>query len=180
MDVTLEEAFPAELRRAFDGERFQACLAAPLLDPKGRWTFLVGDEQLSAPDRIYNPPARNKDLRRLGAIEQLMVLCILSRHHDGYVRQTAVKGLLLAPQPWVVPFVLRLTGEYVIEITELICSSLQQQVPILYVDFCSANQSFMEAMSAKAMSYWNCYHRRQYPIRAEYPGLRALRLATGE
>jgi hypothetical protein len=179
MDATLEEAFPAELRRAFDDEQFQACLAAPEFDPKGHWSFVVGHEALSAPERIYNPPSRDKDLNRLGGVEQLMVQCVLSRHHNGYVRQAAVERLLVDPEAWVVPFVLRLTGEYVIEITELICSSLDEHLPIAYIDFCGANQPFLDAMAAKATSYWNCYHRRRYPTRAEYPGLRALRLAAG-
>lgn len=180
MDAALDEAFPVSLRPVFVDERFQACFPSPEFGPIGRWDFVVNGEARTAPYRIYNQPPRDRSLRRLDATGQLMARCLLSRHNDGYVRQAALEPLLVAPEPWIVPFVLRLTGEYVLEITELICSALSRNVAATYGEFIAANPSFVVAMTAKATSYWNCYHRFQYPQRMDYPGLRALRLASGD
>jgi hypothetical protein len=40
----------------------------------------------------------------------------LTRSYEGHVRQRALQHLLRDVQPWMVPFIVQLCGEYVIEI----------------------------------------------------------------
>jgi hypothetical protein len=173
----LEQSFPRYMAAVVGDERLQAQVQPAELGPLGSWDFVVGDERLCAPYRIYNPTPRPKALARLEPVQRTVLECVFSRHHDGHVRQAAIRALLHTPEPWVVPFVVRLAGEYVVEISTDICEALEAQTPAAHLDFAAANESFMASMSAKATSYWNCYYRTRF-ARAEYPGLRALALIS--
>lgn len=41
---------------------------------------------------------------------------MFTRHHDGYVRQEWAREVVPVAEPWVVPFMVQLLGEYVVEI----------------------------------------------------------------
>lgn len=107
----------------------------------------------------------------------------MTRHHDGYVRQRHLEPLVAEPGEWVVPFVVQLLGEYVVEIHEAILARL---LPILdrsadareaYRRFVAANPDFIAVTEARIASYWNCYYRdrfvryrRRDPDGPRYPG----------
>ncbi len=97
-----------------------------------------------------------------------------TRHHDGYLRQQCVRDLLPAEEPWMVPFVLQLLGEYVVEISEHIDAAITDPPPARYVEFAAENPRYIQRLRQQATSYWNEYYRRTYPNRLEYPALRAL------
>lgn len=44
--------------------------------------------------------------------------CLLSRHHDGHLRQRQIERLAGVSQSWVVLFLVQLCGEYVVEILQ--------------------------------------------------------------
>ncbi len=97
--------------------------------------------------------------------------CLLTRSTDGYVRQRALIGLLAAREPWVVPFVVLLVGEYVVEIIEDIAASLPTLDRAAYASFAKKNQPLMQLTRERVMSYYDCYYRSRYPDRRDYPGL---------
>lgn len=103
------------------------------------------------------------------------VKCLLTRSTDGYLRQRALKSILNLRQPWIVPFVVPLVGEYVVEILEDIQSALPSLDQGLYSNFVRENRDVMRLIRSRAASYWDEYYRERYPDRAAYPGLLVLR-----
>jgi hypothetical protein len=99
--------------------------------------------------------------------QETILRCLYTRHHDGFVRQRAVEGLLQAKQPWVVPFVVRLVGEYVLEIVETIAAGLDLSdagTRQLYGEFVATNPAFMMLTRQRATSYWSVYYRDRFPV----------------
>jgi hypothetical protein len=136
----------------------------------------LGGEPVRIPHRVYFDEPHES--LALSESERLVRACLFSRHHNGFVRARQVTWLLQAEAAWVVPYVVQLLGEYVVEIAEVIEAHLGGLSRHLYAEFCRENPSFVALAQTRAMSYWNCYYRfpwhDRHWRREEYPALRAL------
>lgn len=101
-----------------------------------------------------------------------MYSCLLTRHHDGHIRQRQLERILSVSEPWVVPFVIQLTGEYVIEILNTCEAHLPALNPGLYGTFIRDNPRYFQMTQDRMISYWDCYYRGQYKYRSDYVGFR--------
>jgi hypothetical protein len=118
----------------------------------------------------------------LTATQRTILHCLYSRHHDGWVRQRHLEHIVASTEPWVVPFVVRLAGEYVLEIIEVIERGLPANRAV-HGDFIVRNPEFFARTERRIVSYWACYYRRAYPEFAAYPGgglAAAFRAAAAE
>jgi hypothetical protein len=116
------------------------------------FSVLVGGETITIPERLYverQVPAGLDDLGR----------CLLTRHHSGFVRQRALERVLSLNEPWTAPFIVRLVGEYVIEIIEQIDEAFALISDENMGTFVVSNPDFMRLTRARVTSYWNCYFR---------------------
>ncbi len=153
----------------------------------------VGGEALSIPYRIYNLDTPDDTSPGDATLAEVIRWCYYSRHQSGYVRQRCMRHLLARSEPWVVPFVVQLIGEYVIEIIEEIRKGLDLQpgseTSARYGRFIADNPAFFDLTSQRVTSYWSCYHRLRFPVMRpgpdskfeEYPGFfltRALSAAA--
>lgn len=78
-------------------------------------------ETVAIPYRIYNEePETDGSERPLTETQQVILHCLYSRHSDGRVRQRHLEKITASSEPWVVPFVVQLAGEYVLEILDTI------------------------------------------------------------
>lgn len=136
----------------------------------------LDDGPVTVPYRIYidEPPAVPQEAL---SVTQLAILnCLYTRHHDGRVRQRRLAQVIGLNEPWVVPFVVQLAGEYVLEIlldirrglTDLEEPGTPQHAT--YGQVLAANPSFVALTGQRVVSYWNCYHRSLYADRRHYPG----------
>lgn len=148
----------------------------------------VDDEELLVPYRIYHAEPDPIAVTELAPRAQLVLRCLYTRHHDGHVRQRSLEQVVTALELWVVPYVVQLIGEYVIEIIKVIAAALPElAVPgspqrALYGRFAADNPAFIDVTAARATSYWNEYYR-QYQSPADYPGrqvIEAVRAAGRE
>ena len=174
--------FPTELRDDVNA------VADVLPQPKHVMTahaerVSVQGEAVEIPYRIYNPEPPAGAVKSLSELQRLIVACICSRHHDGYVRESACAAIVPSREPWVVPYVVRPLGEYVVEISTLILERLTAQSSFTwpaYREFVRANSAFMALTEQRAISYWSCYYRHDL-ARDEYPATVALnRLRKGD
>lgn len=150
----------------------------------GEWPGLVvGGAVVTIPMRLYHPvrPGYGFGSGPAGTIAG----CLYTRHNDGYVRQWALRHVLPSAEPWVVPFVVQLLGEYVLGICLDIEAFVRETLPsspphrAAYAEFVRSNPAFLDLTAQRATSYWAEYHRGRYLDRDEYPALAALRvLAT--
>lgn len=133
----------------------------------------VGEEDLVIPYRIYHQCDEGVFVH-LTETQSILYSCLLTRHHDGHVRQRHLERILSVHEPWIAPFVVQLTGEYVIEILEGVEAYLPTLDPALYGRFIRDNQAYFQTTQARMISYWDCYYRRLYKNPSDYVGFRIL------
>lgn len=135
----------------------------------------VAGERVAIPERVHNDEPHAALTASFSGRQQAVFHCLCSRHHDGRVRQRHVEEIVALPEPWVVPFVVRLVGEYVEEIQRVIRDGLVDiGIPgtpqhDVYGTFLAANPAFLERTRQQMAGYWGCYHRGRWS-RKDYPG----------
>jgi hypothetical protein len=158
-------AFPRATTRKAEAAGTTLASLGATLSPDD-FTVIVEGEPVTIPERLY-----------VGSSTHLvggdpLIACLFTRHHDGFVRQRALERVIPLETPWALPFIVRLVGEYVIEIVEQIDDRLSE----LSVDhlraFVEANPQFLRLTRARVVSYWNCYYRNT--PRKEYAGFRLI------
>ncbi|WP_018548366.1 hypothetical protein [Streptomyces sp. LaPpAH-108] len=170
-------AFPAEL--AADAEAVVAVMPASRLTSPIDFSVVVAGQYVTIPERVYNdePPAD-----ALSPRQRQLLHCLYSRHHDGRVRQRHLEQIIGSADPWVLPFVVRLAGEYVLEILVVIRDALRDlALPgtgtrLAYGTFLTDNPEFYARTQRRVVSYWNSNHRAAYTSFRGYPGSTLLDL----
>lgn len=179
MSDVIRGAFPSSVACAIS--EVIAELPPTRLEPVGGFEVFVENENVKIPERIYNPEISEDVTTRWSQLNRNVYACLYTRHHDGHTRQRHVRSILSLPETWVAPFVIRLIGEYVVEILAEIQEGLSDLGShdarrTQYATFVSGNPSFMDLISARVISYWNCYYRFDYPDPADYPGSQLISL----
>jgi hypothetical protein len=167
-NIALVNAFPAVLRDS-------AVRAVSVLpeNPHSSQIFpvRVADESVALPYRIYHNPALI-DRASLSSIEAELVDCLLTRHHDGLVREEHLRRIISRDHIWIPPFVVQLAGEYVVEILQVIQQNLKLLNTTMYTQFLRTNPELLARTKQRVASYWNCYYRNSR--REDYVGFRVL------
>jgi hypothetical protein len=173
--MTYRPIFPAALQPSASA-LLRALVLEELAPAMPGFTVLVRGEQLSAPYRVYYAPANLRSMiSRSSGDTRLLALCFGSRHWDGHVREECLRQLLVpTDRPWVVPFVVQLIGEYVIEIVEAIAATISSETAARFCEFARENPGFMATTRRRATSYWACYYRQRFPALRSYPAYVAL------
>ncbi|MFC3985563.1 hypothetical protein [Streptosporangium jomthongense] len=181
------KAFPPEL--GAEVEQAVRLLVPSRYAPVDGFDVSVRGQWSQIPYRIYEDPPSSGAMDDLGEVARVILDCLLTRHQSGYVRQRYVEKVISTDADWVVPFVVTLVGEYVIEIIDVVRVGLagvetpgtwQRQ---RYGRFTADNPDFMVLTRQRAASYWSCYHRWRFPELSGYPGaqvLAALRSAAAD
>jgi hypothetical protein len=168
-NVLLLRAFPTSLRN-------EAELAISVLPTNpygvGNFTVRVNGEAVVIPNRVYYDPGSIKT-DKLSILQKNLVACILTRHHDGFVRQKYLAQITDSNFAGVPPFVIQLLGEYVVEILRVIEANLGNLDKSLYAQFLRANADFLVLTEQRVISYWDCYYRSTCR-KEDYPGFRAV------
>jgi hypothetical protein len=131
--------------------------------------FVLGQRVL-IPKRIHFQGLANSKVELPKKLSPT-ALCLCTRSTDGHVRQAALRRILLVNEPWAIPFVVLLAGEYVVEIIADMVESLSTLSHPLYVNFVHENRPVMRVLRARTISYWDSYCRSSFPERNTYPGL---------
>jgi len=159
---------------------------------KGRNGDLIRVE--GGPIRIPERASFGEDsisrLQQLEDIQGVIGRCLLSREHDGRVREQVVPDLAQVPSGWALAYVVALVGEAVIEIHEVVASELQ---PIELGDprraalsnVVGRNPGWWSVLQKRVVSYWAAYYRSDHPMEPvggfarrlpdSYPAARAMR-----
>ena len=165
-----------ELKAAFPSKLQNDVLAALSALPENPcpWTAFsvqVQNEILSIPHRLYHNVSLVRT-DRLSTPQEQMLACLLTRHHDGFIREKHLTRIIAVNAAWLPPFVVQLLGEYVIEIIRVIENNLAVLDKPLYGRFLAANPEFWTLTQRRVVSYWNCYYRSHR--KDTYPGFRVL------
>ncbi|MGW3152499.1 hypothetical protein ACWDG1_49720 [Streptomyces sp. NPDC001177] len=176
----LVAAFPQQL--ADEVRAVLAVMPEARFAPVSPFSVDVGDEAVAIPYRICLDEPPVEVVRSLTAMQRAILHCLYSRHSDGLVRQRHLEQIVSLDTPWVVPFVVQLVGEYVLEILEAIRHALSSLIAVrsaqhlLYGDFIARNPAFFARTERRVVSYWSCYYRWRFPEFGTYPGCHLLDL----
>ncbi len=134
------------------------------------------------PGRLCNDEPPTDVVASLSSRQRQLLHCLYSRHCDGVVRQRHLEEVVGSTDPWVVPFVVQLAGEYVLEILVVICDELRDLATpgtcgnLAYGQFIVDNPAYFASIQRRVVSYWNCYYRGSYASFRGYPGCTLLDL----
>ena len=141
---------------------------------------VLGD-LVDIPSRYYGDPLGPSEVSTTLSARQWTVLaCMFTRHHNGFVRQRWARQLTPTAEPWVVPFVLQLLGEYVIEIIVDLQRGLEElddpcsAAATVYREVLLENPGFLQLTRQRVGSYWDCYYKGQYLDPKHYPAHQLL------
>ncbi len=119
---------------------------------------------LRIPVRTYYQREQLLACTQLAGDAGVLALCLGTRHHDGHLREACLRQLLLQERAWTAPFVVHLCGEYVLEIVEAIEVALPAWNAEALARYLRENPAYVATLERRAVSYWNCYYRWQYPV----------------
>ena len=161
------EAIPFRESQRADYLALLAVLPNAEFEGPSTFEVRVYDDVLAIPYRIYNAEVPKDVVASLSLTQQMMLHCLFTRHHDGFVRQRHLARLLGAQEPWVVPYVVALIGEYVVEIVHDIEQGLRDlenddKRRRLYGRFAADNPRFLQLTRSRVASYWSEYHSFAY------------------
>jgi hypothetical protein len=168
-EISLTAAFPHYLRA--DIETLLMSIGETKYPKAHGFQIRVTGEDLVIPYRIdYKADPYLFDA--LSGTQRVIYACILSRHLDGHMRQRQLETILAASEAWIAPFVIRLAGEYVMEILHPIEVAFPALDHAIYANFIKDNPAFYKLMRERMISYWDCYYRWLYKNKNDYVGFR--------
>lgn len=170
----LKQSFPSYLRKDIEIICEINALKLSLIHDSGTFNVMVKNEELCIPDRIYLIDNNNFD--KYTETQRHILYCYYTRHHDGFVREKYLKKVIKLNKDWVIPYVIKLLGEYVIEILNVIYQDLENIDVSLYKEFIENNMDFYVLTTQRVVSYWDCYYRWLYKYRKDYVGFKILNL----
>lgn len=171
MSDELLKAFPTELEG--DVIRVLSIInESNKLGLSGCFEVRFRGNMLIIPERIYCNEPFLTQYNSLTKRQQIVLSCLYTRHHDGFIREENLKKIIhhCNDYSWILPYLLRLTGEYVIEILQVIKDHLHNINKHIAKDFIAENARFYNTIESRVVSYWDCYYRSKYPNQKDYVG----------
>jgi hypothetical protein len=139
-NLNLVEAFPSAVR----ADALVAISALPEVSTTSySFSVSVGPETLTIPYRIYHDVTLIQS-RELTETQGGLLSCLLTRHHDGFVREQHLRKILGSMDAWIPPFVVQLVGEYVVEMIGEVREGLDRLNPDPYGSFLRQNPAFYQ------------------------------------
>ncbi|WP_199726072.1 hypothetical protein [Leptotrichia sp. OH3620_COT-345] len=132
--------------------------------------ILLSGEEIFFPYRIYYVDVY-KGIPSLTFEQRMIYHCIFSRSCDGFVREKHIKSIFNEDYPdWVIPYIFKISDEYVVEILEIIYSKLKNENTDKIKKFCRLNLNLFLYSYDRMISYWNEFYRKRYPDYKKYVG----------
>lgn len=171
----LSAAFPADCPEAAVASN----LVLGVLDKRYWWDSFIAKvegQRVHIPNRLHFVASLNL---QTGDDARIFVSALQTRSTDGFERQRALNDLIHLLDPWAMPFIIALIGEYVIEILDDIFLALTPALEQALGAFIAKNPALWETTKRRITSYWDVYYRGRYGARAnfsraDYVGFRIL------
>ncbi|MEG0366323.1 MAG: hypothetical protein RR585_05780 [Coprobacillus sp.] len=135
-------------------------------------TYILLDQQeVTFPYRIYYLDKHEMCDTSLTFEQKMIYHCIFSRSCDGFIREKHIKAILEEDYPdWTIPYILKISDEYVIEILESVYNELKNRDTEKIKVFCRVNLQVFLSSHDRMISYWNEYYRNQCYLYKNYVG----------
>lgn len=132
------------------------------------------------PYRMYYVDSSDDITEHLTYRQKMILHCMYSRSCDGFVRQKHIRSLLqMDYEDWAIPYIVKISDEYVVEIVEMMYGMLKEQDTERIKRFCLENcVSFCKSYQ-RMISYWNEFYRYPYNNFHTYIGRKLYRECFG-
>ncbi len=142
--------------------------------------YIIENSVVAIPYRMYLLDIYDVEYEKLNQTQKQILCCIYTRSCNGYIREKYLRKLLDMPiEQWVIPFVIKLCDEYVIELIEIIYDKLKERDNTDIQDFCLKNRVPVRKSYSRMISYWNKYYRGyEFDLR-KYIGEKMFRECLG-
>lgn len=135
---------------------------------------------ISFPERIYFIDDENIYANLADQEEKLIYNCMFTRSCNGYVRERHLKEILVQDYPvWCMPYILKLSSEYIVEILKDIYKSMESTDNSLFQTFCEMNPYMFRRSYSRMTSYWNEYYRNDCFYFNNYVGYKLYKKCFG-
>ena len=131
----------------------------------------LGGQTINIPHRIYYEEPAQENLTET---ETLLLDCIFTRHHNGYVREKRLRRIVTVDNYFVMPFIVQLLGEYVLEILIVIKDNLNPKLLDKFIKLMDDNPTFFETTEKRVQSYWDFYYKWKTK-KNDYAGFQILK-----
>ncbi len=187
-DIVFESGFPYKLQDYVHNVQGRMSLKIYNNIPHGvsdnstnEQYLLLDGSTVSFPYRIYFMDDE-KIYNELEAVEEKIIYsCIFTRSFDGYVRQRHLRKILTENYPqWCMPYILKLSSEYVAEIINDIYEYMETRDNTLFQIFCANNAYMFRHSYSRMVSYWNEFYRGSCYKFHDYVGYRLYKQCFGD
>jgi hypothetical protein len=121
--------------------------------PSSVFKIKVDQETLKIPYRLYyNGELLRLKLHTSYGVKKLVLACLGTRHHDGYLRQQCLGYLLRSDVCWVIPYIVQLAGEYVVEIADEVAEGIVSCDSSFIAEFAKQNPDYLATFSRRVTS----------------------------
>ena len=158
----IQRAFPTEVKGEVNSLLTKFTVETKISHEWGERVTL-GQEIIVVPHRNYYNPPYSLLASKFSEVEKDILNCISSRNHNGYIRQKAILNIINSNNYWTIPYIVRIIGEYVIEILNDIDNNFEIINKSNLTSFVKQNLEFHNRTRSRVGSYWHCYFRRQFP-----------------
>lgn len=133
----------------------------------GTETICLKGEFLELPQRVYFGEYNTQSLT---LVQEQMLNCLYLCHCNGHLREYYLRKVLKVKEDFVLPFIAKLFGDYVIEIVKVLHSELPDVTRDKLRDFFRANPLYKRRIQSRIASYWDCFYRNAHPNFKKYVG----------
>lgn len=137
--------------------------------------LIFNKQKLLIPARIYFNKPTEIIYQSLTTKQQTILDCIYSRHKDGFIRQKSLEQLVDKKDTFIIPFIFKLLGEYVLEILVVADKHINENNIEAYLDFFEENQQCRQYTECRMISYWNVFYRYKYNKLKDYLGYKIFK-----
>ena len=131
--------------------------------------------KIRIPYRVYFPSLSPSEIKHLPKQQRVIIASIMSRHHDGFQRESWIRELCSYPLEWTVPYIAYALGDYVVEVVSAIEASITSSWVDLFHSFKADSYIDSHSLSQRILTYWSIYYGfggRRYTWLENYPSYR--------
>ena len=122
--------------------------------------YYLSSGAVELPYRCYNKPLSQFQFGRFTERQKKIFACICLLNYNGFVRERYLRYLLEQPlEEWILPFLMKVSGEYVKEILIVLYEDRKDKDNTLFKEFSKMNPRQSERNLSRMISYWNEYYR---------------------
>ena len=142
--------------------------------------YCLNSNIIRIPYRMYFNDIEVEKIDNLTVTQKEILYCFYTRSCDGHIREKYLRKLLKTEfDYWAIPFIVKLSDEYIVEILQVIYDNLKDRDNDDIKRFCCENKSAISKNYSRMISYWNEFYRDKEPNFHKYVGRKLFRDCFG-